>query len=356
MTLSTISHNGAKPHVSENSVPFSGHLARASASGYELAVRSGGEHAKPVISVIVPTRNRRDLVYQTVEALLAQDVETRSYEIIVVDNASGDGTIEMLCELASRSDVRVTGVRMRGDRGPAMARNVGVTLATGDYVAFTDSDCVPSKKWLKSCINAMASGAGIVQGMTLAVPGQRQPLFNHFIETARLDGSYSTSNVCYRRDAILAAGGFDDACRYWEDVDLGWRVCRLGYQPQFDATVLVHHQVMPLSGWQWVTQPRRFYNWPAKAARYPEFRRHLFLGLWAHPWHILFETFVAGLVLARWRRAALLLTLPYLVAFPMRRRLTGKWPLAKAVAHFAYDCVSFVALLAGSIRFRRPVL
>ncbi|MBI5284211.1 MAG: glycosyltransferase family 2 protein [Chloroflexi bacterium] len=356
MTLSTLSRNGATPHVVADSAPLSAHLARARESAYELVIRSGADYSKPVISVIVPTRNRRDLVYQTVEALAAQDLEPGSYEIIIVDNASNDGTVEMLCEAASQHDVRIILARMRNDCGPAVARNVGVTLAAGDYVAFTDSDCVPSKKWLKSCVAAMASGAGIVQGMTLAVPGQRQPLFNHFIETARLDGSFSTSNVCYRRDAILAVGGFDDACRYWEDVDLGWRVCHLGYQPQFDPTALVHHQVMPLSGWQWVTQPRRFYNWPAKAARYPEFRRHLFLGLWAHPWHALFETFVAGLILARWRRAALLLTLPYLVAFPMRRRLTGRWPLAKAIAHFAYDCVSLGALLAGSIRFRRPVL
>jgi hypothetical protein len=75
-----------------------------------------------------------------------------------------------------------------------------------------------------------------------------------------------------------------------------------------------------------------------------------------HWTHALFDAFVLGIVVARWRRSALLLTLPYVVAFAMRRRITGRWPLLKPLAHFAHDCVACVALIAGSIRFRRPVL
>jgi glycosyltransferase involved in cell wall biosynthesis len=354
MTTLVRSLNGSTPHADERSM-YAGHLARVFEAEHSVIAQGGLDRAELSISVVVPTRNRRDLVRETIEALLVQDIPQEDYEIIVVDNASDDGTAEMLREIAEQSHVRFTGVQMGRDYGPAVARNFGVARARGSYIAFTDSDCVPSRTWLRACVEAMSNGTGIVQGMTLAVPGQRQPLFNHFIETARMDGSFSTSNVCYRREAVVEAGGFDPSCRYWEDVDLGWRVCRLGYEPRFDSTALVHHQVMPLTGWQWVTQPRRFYNWPAKAARYPEFRRHLFMGLWAQPSHALFDGLVVGIILARWRRVALVLTLPYFVGFAMRRRLTGRWPIAKALAHFAYDCVSFVSLLAGSIRFRRPV-
>jgi glycosyltransferase involved in cell wall biosynthesis len=331
------------------------HLARAAASGYRVIARHQRE-AVPLVSAIVPTRNRRGLVAQTVAALLAQDLPDEAFEVIVVDNASDDGTDAMLCGAAEDARVGFAAARMDGDCGPAVARNVGVLLARGRYVAFTDSDCVPTPHWLRRCVDAAANGEAVVQGRTEAAPGDAQPLFNHFIETRTLDGSFSTSNVCYPRAAVAEAGGFDPACRYWEDVDLGWRVRRLGYRVRYEPRALVHHRIMPLSAWHWVTQPRHFYNWPAKAARYPEFRRHLFLGLWAQPAHALFDAAVVGIVLSRWRRASLLLAAPYALDFVRRRRLSGRWPLAKAFAHIAYDCVSFGALLAGSVRYRRPVL
>jgi glycosyltransferase involved in cell wall biosynthesis len=331
--------------------------ARFAVAAHDVIARGGPDTPAPAISVVVPTRNRCGLVRETMDALLAQDLAHDAFEIIVVDNASSDGTGDLLRECAERTAVRFVGAVMRKDEGPAVSRNVGVALARGALIAFTDSDCVPTRGWLRSCIDAMsAPEVGIVQGMTLASPDQPQPLFNHFIKTKNLDGSFSTSNVCYRRDALIAAGGFDAQCIYWEDVDLGWRVRRLGWGARFDEGALVHHQVLRLSAWEWVTHPWHFYNWPAKAARYPEFRRHLFLGLWVHWTHALFDGFVLGIVLARWRRSALLLTLPYVVAFAMRRRLTGRWPLLKPFAHFAHDCVAFGALIAGSIRFRRPVL
>ena len=333
-----------------------GHLAGVTPSQYRVIARGGRSDAAPVITAVVPTRNRRALVTETVEALLAQDLPPESYEVIVVDNASDDGTDDSLRTIAERAGAAFTAARMLRDRGPAIARNVGVSLARGRYVAFTDSDCVPTPGWLAACLSAMQDGARIVQGRTEAMPGERQPLFNHFIETKRLDGSFSTSNVCYPRRAVLEAGGFDPACRYWEDVDLGWRTRRHGYGVSFVPEALVHHHVMPLSAWAWMAQPRRFYNWPAKAARYPEFRRHLFLGLWAQPAHALFDAAIAGVVLSRWRRRALFLAVPYVIDFARRRRLSGRWPVAKALAHLAYDCVAFGALLAGSVRSRRPVL
>lgn len=352
MTL-TMRHNGQGVAPAQASAPDAN---RARRDLYDIIATGGPRSAAPAISVVVPTRNRRDLVAQTIAALLDQNLRHDEYEVIVVDNASTDDSSALMRDVATHTSVDFTGVRMVRDCGPAIARNVGVDLARGRYVAFTDSDCVPSAGWLRAMLAAVGAGTGIVQGRTAALPGARQPLFNHFIETRRLDGSFSTSNVCYPREAILAAGGFDPDCHYWEDVDLGWRVRRLGWDARFAETALVHHQVMRLSAFSWVTQPRRFYNWPAKAARYPEFRRHLWLGVWVHPTHALFDAFVAGVVLARWRRAALILTLPYLGAFAARRRLSGRWPVAKALAHFAYDCVAFGALLGGSIRFRRPVL
>jgi GT2 family glycosyltransferase len=287
---------------------------------------------------------------------MRQDLAPDEFEIIVVDNASDDETLRLLEEQARVSPAHFVGVRMNRDCGPAVARNVGITLAEGDVVAFTDSDCVPTSGWLRACLAGFSNGTGVVQGRTSPPPDQAQPLFNHFIETPQFDGSFSTSNVAYLREALIDAGGFDNACAYWEDTDLGWRASRLGWQSSFSRDALVYHQVLPRSGIQWLLHPRHFHNWPAKAARYPEFRRHLFLGIWAHPTHAIFQLFLLGLVLGRVRPKLWLLTLPYLAMFPSQGRLVGRFPILRAAAHVARDAVATAALIAGSVRYRSVVL
>lgn len=324
-------------------------------SMYEIVANNGQVEDAPLVSVVVPTRNRRDLLADTLRALLEQDLPQRSYEILVIDNASTDGTASLLRETARNSPVSFTGIRSKRDRGPAVSRNVGVLNARGRIVAFTDSDCVPTPHWLKSLLQAFAEGVGVVQGRTMAHPDQSQPLFNHFIETLKFDGSYSTSNVAYLKQAVMGSGGFDPGCSYWEDVDLGWRVHRAGWRAAFASDALVYHQVIRLSAPGWLLNAWHYHLKPATAARYPEFRRYLIGGLWSNPLHPLFQTFVLGIGLGAWRRPFLLLTLPYLL-FPFRKRLIGRAPLLRATAHMARDGVVLAALLSGSIRFRRPVL
>ncbi len=332
-----------------------GFINEVSPSMYEVVARGGPDGVYPAVSVIVPSFNRAKLIADTIDALFDQDLADSKYEVIVIDNASDDRTTDVLVEKASASGVPFTAVRMRGNRGPAVSRNVGVTLARGELIAFTDSDCVPTPRWLRATAEAMSDAVGVVQGRTQA-SSEQQPLFNHFIDTPKLDGSFSTSNVCYRREAIIDAGGFDPSCKYWEDVDLGWRVCRRGWRAVFVAEAEVHHQVLRLSPAQWLKHAAHLSNWPAKAARYPEFRRHLFVGLWTDKWNAVFQAALVGAVLGMRWRPFLLLTLPYLASFPSRGRLSGRWPALRAAANVTRDLVSFSALVAGSIRHRSPVL
>jgi len=332
-----------------------GFLDGVAPSMYEVVARGGPSGDTPYVSVVVPTYNRRDLLADTLEALMDQEMSPGSYEVLVIDNASTDETTSLLANMAETSPVAFTGIRSKRNRGPAVSRNVGVLNARGRIVAFTDSDCVPTRGWLKSLVGAFTEGVGAVQGRTVAHPGQPQPLFNHFIETLEFDGSYSTSNVAYLREAVIATGGFDPGCSYWEDVDLGWRVHRASWRSVFSHEALVYHQVLRLSSVGWIMNAWRYHVWPAKAARYPEFGRYLILGLWSNRQHPLFQAFALGAVLAAWRRPFLLLTLPY-VLLPFRRRLIGRWPLLRAAAHIVRDGVALAALIAGSIRFRRPVL
>src|SRR5438093_9901845 len=101
----------------------------------------------PIVSVVVPTRQRAPLLSRLVAALEVQ-ADVGAFEVIVVDDASADGTGTALERLASAASIPVRAVRLAARRGPAGARNVGWRLARAPLVAFTDDDCVPQPGWL----------------------------------------------------------------------------------------------------------------------------------------------------------------------------------------------------------------
>jgi GT2 family glycosyltransferase len=306
--------------------------------------------------VIVPTYKRRLLLLDALEAI--SHLEGESFEVVIVDDGTPDGPIEAVVRRARDLGLAGRVVRLGRNRGRSTARNVGILHARADLIAFTDDDCTPDAGWLAAGSSAMCdSSVGIVQGRTEPSPAQRQPLFSHFIETRGLDGSFSTSNVIYRRTALVDAGGFDPQVTYWEDADLGWRVCRAGWRAVFEPTAVVYHRVIPLSLRAWLGWPLHFRYMPAKVARYPELRRFLFLRLWVHWSHALFDLALAAAVLGSLvHRRYYALALPYVVAFPAHHGLRGRWPPVKAVLHLTWDAVSCVTLVVSSLRHRSPVL
>jgi GT2 family glycosyltransferase len=149
---------------------------------------------------------------------------------------------------------------------------------------------------------------------------------------------------------------FDPACAYWEDVDLGWRVLAAGWEAAFAADAVVAHRVIRLTARQWIAWPTHYASLPAIVRRHPGYRRHLYLGVWVRPLHLLFDIALVGVVASFWRWQAALLTIPYLVAFFRSRGLKGRFPPAKIVAHLAWDVVAFATLATASVRNRALVL
>lgn len=328
-----------------------------SAAGEAYTLVAERRSVEPEISVVITSFDRRELLRQCLEALFAQQLTHGSFEVVVVDNGSRDGTAEMLTEIAQAARCGFLAARVEANLGIATARNLGVQLARGRLIAFTDSDCLATPTWLQACVESMGDGVGIVQGCTAPEPSKTPSLFSHYIVTDHLDGSYSTSNICYRRRAIVEVGGFDPSCDYWEDTDLGWRVLGLGWAAEFAAEAMVYHQVIPLRPAEWLKWPLHFRAMPAKAARHPEFRSHLFLGVWVHWFHALFDLALISLPLAVLAHPAFLaLAAPYLLAFPKQHGLRGRLPPAKAIFHLAWDGVSFLTLLVSSVRHRAIVL
>lgn len=219
-------------------------------------------------SVVVPTYNRESTLRKTLDALIAQDYS--SYEIIVVDDGSTDGTSQWIT-----SEFPQVRLRCQPNHGPAAARNTGIRAATGDIVAFTDDDCVPTSAWLSVLADGyrrypkVAGVGGYLEPRTevlRCVPLARYEAFiaRHVYgvnDRERVGGFDSpaggTNNMSYRLSVLERVGGFDESFRFaaGEDADLKWRICALGWQLLYVPLKVVH-----LHNYDWPRFRRQSFN------------------------------------------------------------------------------------------------
>jgi glycosyltransferase involved in cell wall biosynthesis len=188
------------------------------------------------VSVIVPVLDREHLIGQSIDSLLAQ--QHRPHEIIVVDDGSSDSTLEILGGYGDAITVLHT-----DHAGPAGARNRGIAAASGDLIAFLDSDDLMPPAALADMVAALrASGADAVWGlMSIQVmPGGRLPASNWVEGLSRRIG---LSSLMIRADALRDIGGLDEGLRFGEDSDLMMRIRAAGLRLcQIDAVVVIYRR------------------------------------------------------------------------------------------------------------------
>ena len=138
-------------------------------------------YVRPTFSIVMPTHNSERYVQETIESVWRQTLS--SWELLIVDDASGDGTKELLKGLVG-SDVRIRVRCLPANVGPAKARNMAISHATGRYIAFLDSDDIWRDDKLERQLGVFEqrgavlaySGyekineSGDVKGRTVAVP------------------------------------------------------------------------------------------------------------------------------------------------------------------------------------------
>ncbi|MDY0287629.1 MAG: glycosyltransferase [Sphaerochaeta sp.] len=202
------------------------------------------------VSIIIPCYNGMRTLTQCLDSLIALDPLSPPHEIIVVDNGSTDGSVEVI-----KTYKEVTLLYEHTIQGPAAARNTGVRGSHGAILAFIDIDCIATPRWLIESFSAfddpLVVGAGgriegsvpkneIQQWMNDAkILDQERTLNNSFMPFVQ------TANALFRKDAFLAIEGFDIGLISGEDCDLSWRIQkvsggRLAYCP--DALVYHDHR------------------------------------------------------------------------------------------------------------------
>lgn len=208
------------------------------------------------LDVVIPTKDRPDHLAATLAALAGQD--TDGFGVIVVD----DGGATPAADLAPAAP-NVRFVRNATSIGPGPSRNRGVDESGARCVVFLDDDCVAVPD-LISRHRAALDGQTVSLGPILSPPGQRLPVWMHW-DADRLEREYVkiaagecapewhhlyTGNVGLRRADFLAVGGFDQRFSRQEDVELGYRLGRLGCRFVFDTgAVVVHHSDRSLASW-----------------------------------------------------------------------------------------------------------
>lgn len=169
------------------------------------------------ISVIIPTRNRARAVETCLDALAAQTLPAGSFEVIVVDDGSEAPLTLDPKRWAAKFKLKLI---PQQNTGPAGARNRGVTEARGEFLAFTDDDCLPTPTWLEKLVAALRENPeALVGGSTFN--GLKNDLFaetsqlilemvyEHFNRDPANAYFFASNNIAVRRDRYLASGGFD---------------------------------------------------------------------------------------------------------------------------------------------------
>ena len=194
---------------------------------------------KPDISVVMPTYNRKGSLREALVALLEQ--WTKNYEVIVVDDGSTDGTVQVLQEMSK--EYKYLRFYTQSNQGPAAARNLGISHAKGKIIAFTDDDCEVSKTWVLMIRKSFELNPEVValQGRTTTDREKITP-FTHQIDNEHGFNTIPTCNAAYRTEILNRLGGFDTSFPFPhnEDADLAWRAAEIG-KVKFIPEMTVHH-------------------------------------------------------------------------------------------------------------------
>lgn len=276
-------------------------------------------------------------------------------DVVVVDNGSTDGTWELLQARAAELP-QLTALAVTGPVGKA--RNAAVAAATGDVVAFTDSDCEPEAGWLVAGLRPFADPrVAVVQGRTVPA-GPLDERWSVSQDIGSRSGLFEACNVFYRRPTLLEVGGFGEQIGFFgEDTLAGWRVLRTGASDVFAADAVVRHDVTH-PGFAWHLRRARYYtHWPELLRELPELREEL---LW-HRWFLRRRSAEAalalgGLVLAvvTRRPAAALAAAP--LAWRHRPRGLSRQAVEDAAGALVFDLAVEAALVEGSARTGTVVL
>jgi glycosyltransferase involved in cell wall biosynthesis len=199
----------------------------------------------PRVSVVVASYNGERTLRACLESLA--QLRYPDYEVILVDDGSTDATLAVAKQFPH---VRV--IRHEHNRGLSVARNTGIQAATGEIVAFTDSDCRADDDWLYYLVGDLLSGEFMGMGGHNLLPPEDSAVAAavmvspggpaHVMLDDRQAEHIPGCNMAFYKAALLEVGGFDPIfTKAGDDVDLCWRLQQAGMKIGFSPAGFVWH-------------------------------------------------------------------------------------------------------------------
>ncbi len=219
--------------------------ARAVATAFEKAPFSQQARAAwPRVSVIVCAYNAADTLEDCLSSL--EQLTYPDYEIILVNDGSRDRTAEIGRRHPLARLIEIP------NGGLSAARNVGLAHATGEIVAYTDADVRVDRDWLTYLVQPFLTSDVVGSGGPNVVPPDDPPMAQsiarapggptHVLLDDRVAEHVPGCNMAFRREALLAIGGFNEVyLRAGDDVDVCWRLQARGWKIGFASAALVWH-------------------------------------------------------------------------------------------------------------------
>jgi biofilm PGA synthesis N-glycosyltransferase PgaC len=221
----------------------------------------------PAVSVLIPAYNEEPVIATCVRAALALDYP--ELEVLVLDDGSSDGTVDA-AEAAGAGDPRLQVVPDPVNRGKADRLNLGLQRARNEYVLVSDADTHLQTLALKLLMSRMMRSPRIAAVAGSPHVTNRGSLLAalQILEAASIIGLIRRTQALigrvgvvagvlglFRRDALLAVGGYDDRSAT-EDIDLSWRLLLAGWHTAFEPDALIGMQVPTTMSSLWAQRKR----------------------------------------------------------------------------------------------------
>jgi glycosyltransferase involved in cell wall biosynthesis len=191
---------------------------------------------KTNVSVIVCVRDAEKYIGNCISSLLNQ--KFKDFEIVIIEDGCSDDTVHIIEKF---SDERIRYFRNQKNLGIAKSRNNGLRLSRGEYIFFTDADCIVTEDWIKQGLKSLENPNYVgVEGKIYYVSKECVPTFSDHFGENKQGGLYMTGNMAYKRRVIETVGGFDGRYNYHEDRDLALRILKhgkIGFNPSMIAFV-----------------------------------------------------------------------------------------------------------------------
>jgi len=265
-------------------------------------VKLNGGRSAFSISVLICVYNAEKYIHNCIEALLDQTI--KDFEIVIVDDGSTDNTQKMIADF---DDKRIRYFNNKKNAGVAECRNKCIKLSKGEYVFFTDGDCIVAKNWLEQGLRFLKGKDCIgVEGRTYYVAEDYKPTFSDRVVENKEPGQFMTCNIAYKRSVIERIGGFDTRYIMNSDRDLALRAKKFG-KILFNPDMVVYHQKVTLGPKEFIHMGK---NFRSRVLLYKKFGERKFC-LWriVHPQNLIsiicppliFGKLIFGIIFGRYR-------------------------------------------------------